>query len=192
MAEEGREWRDPTTSKEDIVLTGNLIQIIYVSIMGTAMLMAFLEWFLWLAAFLYCLIKVYQKAEHWSIRMLAAIMMMLFTALRSAGCANTYPPRTDSIQQSHLPPRYDRYAPFAGPNYAVLPSSHGVLSSMVRILDVRRSTDNPMAVLRLSTRYQQPRSYKAYQTRSGRRLGSKDRHSDAGLQGRAGGIGHSD
>jgi chitin synthase len=57
-------------------------QIVYVSIMGTVMLAAFLEWFLWLAAFLYCLVKVYQKAEHWSIRLLAAVMMILFTALR--------------------------------------------------------------------------------------------------------------
>jgi chitin synthase len=46
------------------------------------MLAAFLEWFLWLAAFLYCLVKVFQKAEHWSIRVLAIMMMVLFTALR--------------------------------------------------------------------------------------------------------------
>lgn len=58
------------------------LQIIYVSIMGTVMLAAFLEWFLWLAAFLYCLVKVFQKAEHWSIRLLALVMMFLFTILR--------------------------------------------------------------------------------------------------------------
>jgi hypothetical protein len=46
------------------------------------MLAALLEWFLWLAAFLYCLIKVFQKAEHWSIRVLAVIVIFLFTALR--------------------------------------------------------------------------------------------------------------
>lgn len=50
--------------------------------MGTVMLAAFLEWFLWLAAFLYCLIKVFQKAEHWTIRILAVIMIIAFTALR--------------------------------------------------------------------------------------------------------------
>lgn len=50
--------------------------------MGTVMLAAFLEWFLWLAAFLYCLVKVFQKAEHWSIRLLAVIMMVGFTVLR--------------------------------------------------------------------------------------------------------------
>ena len=50
--------------------------------MGTVMLAAFLEWFLWLAAFLYCLAKVYQKAEHWTIRLLAVVMMLVFTALR--------------------------------------------------------------------------------------------------------------
>ena len=48
------------------------------------MLAAFLEWFLWLAAFLYCLVKVFQKAEHWSIRILAVVMMLTFTALRLA------------------------------------------------------------------------------------------------------------
>lgn len=82
MAEEGREWLRQTTSSGDIELTGDLKQIIYVSIMGTAMIMAFLEWFLWLAAFLYCLIKVFKKAEHWSVRLLAAVMMIIFTALR--------------------------------------------------------------------------------------------------------------
>ena len=46
------------------------------------MLAAFLEWFLWLAAFLYCLYKVYQKAESISIKILAVIMMVLFTLLR--------------------------------------------------------------------------------------------------------------
>ncbi|KAI9683422.1 MAG: hypothetical protein M1829_005494 [Trizodia sp. TS-e1964] len=56
--------------------------IVYVSIVGTVMLAACLEWFLWLAAFLYCLIKVYQKAENWTIRVLAVIMMILFIALR--------------------------------------------------------------------------------------------------------------
>ena len=50
--------------------------------MGTVMIAAFLEWFLWLAAFLYCLVKVYQKAEHWSIKLLALVMMFLFTCFR--------------------------------------------------------------------------------------------------------------
>lgn len=57
-------------------------QIIYVSIMGSVMLLAFLEWFLWLAAFIYCLVKVFQKAEHYTIRLLAIVMIILFTALR--------------------------------------------------------------------------------------------------------------
>lgn len=46
------------------------------------MLAALLEWFLWLAAFLYCLVKVFQKAETISIRILAVIMMILFTGFR--------------------------------------------------------------------------------------------------------------
>ncbi|KAI4143632.1 MAG: hypothetical protein L6R39_004501 [Caloplaca ligustica] len=56
--------------------------IVYVSIIGTVMLAAFLEWFLWLAAFLYCLVKVFQKAEHYTIKVLAVVMMILFTLLR--------------------------------------------------------------------------------------------------------------
>lgn len=38
--------------------------------------------FFWQAAFLYCLVKVFQKADAWHIRVLAVIMMILFTALR--------------------------------------------------------------------------------------------------------------
>jgi chitin synthase len=47
------------------------------------MLAALMEWFLWVAAFTYCLIKVYQKADTWTIRVLAVIILVLFFALRS-------------------------------------------------------------------------------------------------------------
>ncbi|EON63602.1 hypothetical protein W97_02830 [Coniosporium apollinis CBS 100218] len=57
--------------------------IVYTSIVGTVMLAALLEWFLWVAAFMYCLVKVYQKAETVSVKILAIIMMILFTALRA-------------------------------------------------------------------------------------------------------------
>ena len=50
--------------------------------MGFVLSAAALEWFLWLAAFIYCLIKVFKKAEHWTIRLLATIMIISFTALR--------------------------------------------------------------------------------------------------------------
>jgi len=52
--------------------------------MGFVLSAAFLEWFLWLAAFLYCLVKVWQKAEHWTVKMMAALMMIAFTGLRCA------------------------------------------------------------------------------------------------------------
>ncbi|CAG8143461.1 unnamed protein product [Penicillium olsonii] len=48
------------------------------------MLMAVFEWMLWLAAFIYCLVKVYTKADHWSIRALAVVMMVLFSLIRLA------------------------------------------------------------------------------------------------------------
>lgn len=43
---------------------------------------AVLEWVLWLAAFMYCLVKVYQKAEHWSVKALAVVVGMVFALLR--------------------------------------------------------------------------------------------------------------
>ncbi|GFF47331.1 chitin synthase D [Aspergillus lentulus] len=60
----------------------SITDIIYLTIVSPLVLAAFLEWFLWIAAFLYCLAKVYQKADHWSIRFLAVTMIVLFTLLR--------------------------------------------------------------------------------------------------------------
>ncbi|OAL43015.1 hypothetical protein IQ07DRAFT_606190 [Pyrenochaeta sp. DS3sAY3a] len=57
--------------------------IVYVSIIGTVMLAALLEWFLWVAAFLYCIVKVFQKAETISVRILAIFFGLLFFALRA-------------------------------------------------------------------------------------------------------------
>jgi chitin synthase len=59
------------------------MQIVYTSIVGVVMLMALLEWFLWIAAFLYCLWKVFVKAEHWTVRVLAVGVGVAFTLLRS-------------------------------------------------------------------------------------------------------------
>ncbi|CZT43832.1 probable chitin synthase D [Rhynchosporium secalis] len=56
--------------------------IAYTTIVGSLMVAAFLEWFLWLAAFMYCLVKVYQKAEHWSVKILAVLIAIAFTLLR--------------------------------------------------------------------------------------------------------------
>ena len=60
------------------------LQIVYVCLVAPLILAAFLEWILWLGAFLFALCKVYQKAEHWSTQVIAVIMMILFTVLRSA------------------------------------------------------------------------------------------------------------
>jgi chitin synthase len=53
-----------------------------VSVIGPVMVAAFLEWFLWLAAFCYCLWKVYRKAENWRTRILAIAMSLFFVAFR--------------------------------------------------------------------------------------------------------------
>ncbi|XXG94364.1 hypothetical protein Hte_000618 [Hypoxylon texense] len=66
----------------DITETWPVHEIVYTAIVGVVMLAALLEWFLWLAAFLYCLVKVFQKAEHWTIRLLAIIIAVLFTGFR--------------------------------------------------------------------------------------------------------------
>jgi chitin synthase len=49
------------------------------------MLAALLEWFLWLAAFCYCLAKAYKKSQHWSEKILAVAMVISFVALRFVG-----------------------------------------------------------------------------------------------------------
>ena len=61
--------------------------IVFVAIVGPIMLMAVLEWTLFLLAFLYCLVKVFQKAgaepeRKWSVRILAILNIILFTILR--------------------------------------------------------------------------------------------------------------
>lgn len=43
---------------------------------------ALLEWFLWLAAFQYCLVKVFTKADNWSVRVMAVLMIILFSTFR--------------------------------------------------------------------------------------------------------------
>ncbi|KAM3524812.1 hypothetical protein NHJ13051_004314 [Beauveria bassiana] len=56
--------------------------IAYTSVVGTVMLMALLEWVMWLAAFLYCLFKVFRKAEERSVKVLSVIVGILFILLR--------------------------------------------------------------------------------------------------------------
>ncbi|KAL6354625.1 hypothetical protein LRP88_11969 [Fusarium phalaenopsidis] len=60
-----------------------LEDIVYTSIVGVVLVMACLEWFLWLAAFVYCLVKVFQKAEHWSINVLCVVVGVAFVLLRA-------------------------------------------------------------------------------------------------------------
>ncbi|GIZ37223.1 hypothetical protein CKM354_000067700 [Cercospora kikuchii] len=59
--------------------------IVYVGIVGPLMLAAFFEWALWLVAFLYCLGKCFVKAggsTKWSTRVLAVLLMIIFSCLR--------------------------------------------------------------------------------------------------------------
>ncbi|KIW22458.1 uncharacterized protein PV07_12342 [Cladophialophora immunda] len=56
--------------------------IISLAFIGPIILAAFLESFLWVAAFCYCLAKAYMKADHWSQKVLAVLLMVAFTLLR--------------------------------------------------------------------------------------------------------------
>jgi len=59
--------------------------VIYVAIIGSLMIAALLEWILWLLSFLYCLAKVFWKADgkgRWVVRMLAVLNMLFFIAMR--------------------------------------------------------------------------------------------------------------
>ncbi|KAK5653862.1 hypothetical protein OQA88_7786 [Cercophora sp. LCS_1] len=67
---------------EDILEKWPVNEIVYTAIIGVVMLAAFLEWFLWIAAFMYCLWKVFIKAEHWTVRVLAFIVGTAFLLLR--------------------------------------------------------------------------------------------------------------
>lgn len=57
-------------------------QIVYTSIVGLVMLAAFLEWVLWICAFMYCLWKVFRKSEHWTVNVLAILVAVAFLLLR--------------------------------------------------------------------------------------------------------------
>lgn len=57
-------------------------QIVYISCVSPILLAAFLEWFLWLAAFFYCLGKAFRKADRWSQQVLAFILAVVFLAIR--------------------------------------------------------------------------------------------------------------
>lgn len=96
-------------------------QIVFVSIMGFVLSAAALEWFLWLAAFLYCLVKVFKKAEHWTIRLLAVIMMISFTALRSVTQSQSARTLLISLQM-HLFASHGCHATTASTNHSQISS----------------------------------------------------------------------
>ncbi|KAF7195455.1 Chitin synthase D, partial [Pseudocercospora fuligena] len=77
--------RDADNGIPPITSPWPVADIIYVSIIGPVMVAALLEWILWLLAFLYCLWKVFRKANgkgRWSIRILCAINMVFFVCMR--------------------------------------------------------------------------------------------------------------
>ncbi|WPG97341.1 glycosyltransferase family 2 protein [Acrodontium crateriforme] len=76
---------DEVSSDTSAAVKWRTQDIVYVAIVGSVMLAAVLEWVLWLLAFLYCLFKVFQKANgetKWSVRILAVLNAAIFIALR--------------------------------------------------------------------------------------------------------------
>lgn len=56
--------------------------MVYLAVVTPVLLAAVFEVVLLLAAFLYCLAKVFQKAERWSSQALAASMMIFIFAFK--------------------------------------------------------------------------------------------------------------
>ncbi|KAF2837358.1 glycosyltransferase family 2 protein [Patellaria atrata CBS 101060] len=56
--------------------------IIYVGVMSPVMLLATLEWVLWILSLNYCFFRVFQKAESTGVKVLACLMSLLFTIIR--------------------------------------------------------------------------------------------------------------
>lgn len=159
--------------------------------MGTVMMAAFLEWFLWLAAFLYCLIKVFQKAEHWSIQVLAVVMMIGFSLLRSVREQTRRWKNILTLEQIDIPPHHGCYPSSTVASYAALPGIDGVLHAMVCILGFCWPSYHSLAILHLPTRHKLARTEEEDQDCTGRDLSAEDRHRDASLQGRPGRPGDS-
>lgn len=139
--------------------------------MGFVLSAAFLEWFLWLAAFLYCLVKVWQKAEHWTVKLMAALMMIAFTGLRCATLGLTLATKL-TLSQVHLSPCHGRHPPTSTANNVKIPSRDGLISTVVRFLFIRRPVDHTVVILYLPTRCQQSWTNQEDQDGIGRGLGT--------------------
>jgi hypothetical protein len=147
----------------DRLCTDSFEQIVYISIMGPVILAAFLEWFLFIAAFNYCLVKVFQKAEHWSIRILSIAVIVAFTALRFvfspllSGWTNT------DISQSYFLTGHDCDTSTSFKNISILSSSNGIIPFMVRFLVLCWPVNDSMAIVRFSIDHPQRGSPAAHQ-----------------------------
>lgn len=120
------------------------------------MLAAFFEWLLWLAAFVYCLVKVYQKADHWSVRVLAVVMAILFILLRQVMSIYLFSVQSTNIpgHQLDLSSGDDRDTADAQPNHSIIPCSCSLVLSVVCILLVFYSPYRSMAHLCVPTCHQ--------------------------------------
>lgn len=143
------------------------------------MLAALLEWFLWVAAFLYCLVKVYQKAETLSIRILAIVMMFAFTALRYVSARSSTNQPLLIIDQMYILAYHGRNTPTSESNCEILSSGNGQLFAMVRFLVFLWTPHYTLAHLRISTRHALCRKDQAHQACPRRGFGSKGCHRHA-------------
>ena len=114
------------------------------------MVAALLEWFLWLAAFCYCLVKVYNKADHWSIKILAVAMIVFFVAFRLAfPLLSMFPQSLISVcYKECISPSHGRHATLPCNNHSILSQRNGICLAVVRVLDLRSALDRTVAFVR--------------------------------------------
>ena len=120
-------------------------EIVYVAIMGPVLAAAFLEWFLFLAAFNYCLVKAFQKAEHWSVKLLAVVMIICFTTLRYDNLVHDLTSLIQGKGDFSTRDGSDPTSTFSG--NAVFSAKYSLIPLLVRLLYVCCALNDSFAVL---------------------------------------------
>lgn len=135
--------------------------MIYITLVTPLILAAFVEWFLWLGAFLFGLVNVYRKASLWTTRMIAIFIMILFSVLRYMGpCIADFPSLLiEVIEQIHLPSRNDRHLAPTRQYYASLLMGNGQDFAVVCFLYFLSAAFGAVDPLHLQTCHKRDRSF---------------------------------
>ncbi|RMD44524.1 hypothetical protein DV735_g519, partial [Chaetothyriales sp. CBS 134920] len=109
--------RTPASAWTDVEST-----IVYLACVGPLFVAALLEWGLWLVAFCYCFCKAYQKADNWSQRLLAVVLMVVVVLFRALFLPITIATLPLPTKATHYFPRHavDILQEFAFWSFAIL------------------------------------------------------------------------